>query len=111
MSKTVGTMVMRFADADVLPYDFNDFADTIHKYSDDLKAMVKTKQEEARDRNQALDDGMFNATSDPRRPTVAPAKEEVPPFRISPQFTTPRLPPAAELDVHLQPSNDPRSAN
>ena len=33
LSQTVGTMVLRFADADVLPYDFTDFADTIHKYS------------------------------------------------------------------------------
>ncbi len=80
LSQTVGTMVLRFADADVLPYDFSDFADTVRKYSDELKALLKTRQDETRDRNQALDDGAFNATSDPRRPTVAPAKEDVPPF-------------------------------
>ena len=80
LSQTVGTMVMRFADADVLPYDFTDFADTIHKYSDELKTLLKNRQDEARDRNQALDEGMYNATSDPRRPTVAPPREEVPPF-------------------------------
>jgi len=80
LSQTVGTMVMRFADADVLPYDFSDFADTIHRYSDEIKTLLKTRQDETRDRNQALDDGAYNATSDPRHPTVAPAKEEVPPF-------------------------------
>jgi N-acetylated-alpha-linked acidic dipeptidase len=80
LSQTIGTMVLRFADADVLPYDFSDFADTIHRYSDDLKTLLKTKQDETRDRNQALDDGAFTAISDPRRPTVPPAKEEVPPF-------------------------------
>src|SRR5258708_10858569 len=42
--------------------------------------MVKTKKEEAADRNQAMDDGMLPPTSAPRRPPVAPAKEEVPPF-------------------------------
>ena len=31
-------------------------------------------------RNQDIDDGMYSAASDPRRPTVAPPKEEVPPF-------------------------------
>ena len=80
LAQTVGTMVLRFADADVLPYDFTDFADTIHKYSDELKTMLKNRQDEIRDRNQALDDGAYNAASDPRRPIVAPPREEVPPF-------------------------------
>jgi len=38
LAQTVGTMVLRFADADLLPYEFGDFADTIHKYNDELKA-------------------------------------------------------------------------
>jgi N-acetylated-alpha-linked acidic dipeptidase len=80
LSQTVGTMVMRFADADVLPYDFSDFADTIHHYTDELKKLLKDRQEEVRNRNQDLDNGVYAAISDPRRPTVAPKKEEVPPF-------------------------------
>jgi N-acetylated-alpha-linked acidic dipeptidase len=80
LSQTVGTMVLRFADADVLPYDFSDFADTIHRYSDELKTLLKNKQEQVHDRNQDIDDGVYSAVSDPRRPTVAPPKEEVPPF-------------------------------
>jgi N-acetylated-alpha-linked acidic dipeptidase len=80
LSQTVGTMVLRFANADVLPYDFSDFSDTIHKYSDELKTLLKNKQDEIRDRNQDIDSGVYSAVSDPRRPTVAPPKEEVPPF-------------------------------
>jgi N-acetylated-alpha-linked acidic dipeptidase len=80
LAQTVGSMVMRFADADVLPYDFSDFADTMHKYSDELKKLLKERQDEARDRNQNLADGVYAAASDPRRPTVAPPKEEQPPF-------------------------------
>ena len=80
LAQTVGTMVMRFADAGVMPYDFTDFADTIHKYSDDLKTLLKTKQEEAHDRDQNLQDGVYGLVSDPRRPTVAPSKEPLPPF-------------------------------
>src|SRR5207248_3239780 len=37
LAQTVGTMVLRLADAEVLPYDFAGFADTIHKYADELK--------------------------------------------------------------------------
>jgi N-acetylated-alpha-linked acidic dipeptidase len=80
LAQTVGAMVMRFADADVLPYDFTDFADTIHRYSDDLKTLLKNRQEEVRERNQNLEEGVYALVSDPRRPTVAPPKEEAPPF-------------------------------
>lgn len=80
LAQTIGTMVLRFADADVLPYDFTDFADTIHKYNDDLKTLLKNRQDEIRERNQNLEDGVFSAASDPRRPLLPPAKDEIPPF-------------------------------
>ncbi|HEY2663304.1 MAG TPA: transferrin receptor-like dimerization domain-containing protein, partial [Candidatus Binataceae bacterium] len=79
LSQTIGTAVMRFADAEVLPYDFVDFADTIQKYTKDLQKLLSDKQEEIRERNQELDEGVFKATLDPRHPTVAPPREEVPP--------------------------------
>ncbi len=79
LSQTIGTSVMRLADAEVLPYDFVDFADTVQKYTKDLEKLLTDKQDEIRERNQELDEGVFKATFDPRRPTVAPPKEDVPP--------------------------------
>jgi N-acetylated-alpha-linked acidic dipeptidase len=79
LSQTVGTSVMRLADAEVLPFDFVDFADTIQKYTKDLEKLLADKQEEITERNQELEEGVFKATLDPRRPTIAPVKEEVPP--------------------------------
>ena len=79
LSQTVGTAVMRLADAEVLPFDFVDFADTVQKYTRDLQKVLKDKQDEIRERNQELDEGVFKATFDPRKPTVAPPREEVPP--------------------------------
>ena len=79
LSQTIGTSVMRLSDAEVLPYDFVDFADTVQKYTKDLEKLLADKQEEIRERNQELDEGVFKATFDPRRPTVAPSREEVPP--------------------------------
>jgi N-acetylated-alpha-linked acidic dipeptidase len=79
LSQTVGTSVMRLADAEVLPFDFVNFADTIQKYTSDLQKLLKDKQEEARERDQELDEGMFKATFDPRKPTIAPPREEAPP--------------------------------
>jgi N-acetylated-alpha-linked acidic dipeptidase len=80
LAQTAGTMVLRLAGADVLPYDFSDFADTLRHYTDELKTLLKTNQEEAGDRNQNLEEGVFDAVSDPRNPTIAPPREEVPPF-------------------------------
>ena len=79
LSQTVGTAVMRLADAEVLPFDFVDFADTVQKYTRDLQKLLKDKQDEIRERNQELDEGVFKATFDPRKPTVAPPREEMPP--------------------------------
>ncbi|HEY2234578.1 MAG TPA: transferrin receptor-like dimerization domain-containing protein, partial [Candidatus Angelobacter sp.] len=44
------------------------------------KKLLKDKQEQVHDRNQDIDAGVYSAVSDPRRPTIAPPKEEVPPF-------------------------------
>jgi len=79
LAQTVGTSVMRLADAEVLPFDFVNFADTVEMYRKNLEKLLADKQEEIRERNQELDEGLFKATFDPRRPTVAPVREEVPP--------------------------------
>jgi N-acetylated-alpha-linked acidic dipeptidase len=79
LAQTVGISVMRLADAEVLPFDFVNFADTVETYTKNLQKLLADKQEEIRERNQELDEGMFKATFDPRRPTVAPVREEVPP--------------------------------
>ena len=79
MAQTVGTSVMRLADAEILPFDFVDFADTVEMYKKELQKMVSGKQEEIRETNQELEEGVFKAKFDPRRPTVAPVKEEIPP--------------------------------
>jgi len=70
---------MRLADAEVLPFDFVNLADTVGMYTKNLEKLLADKQEEIRERNQELDEGLFKATFDPRRPTVAPLREEVPP--------------------------------
>jgi N-acetylated-alpha-linked acidic dipeptidase len=56
-----------------------DFADTVGMYTKNLQKLLTDKQEEIRERNLELDEGVFKATFDPRHPTVAPAREEVPP--------------------------------
>ena len=79
LSQTIGTAVIRLADADVLPFDFSDQADTIKKYIKDLQKLLKDKQDEIGEQNKELEEGVFQAMNDPRRPTVEPKIEAVPP--------------------------------
>ena len=79
LAQTLGTAVLRLAGAEVLPFDFVDFADTVQKYTKDLEKLLADKQQEIRERNQELDEGVFKATLDPRHLTVAPPREDVPP--------------------------------
>jgi N-acetylated-alpha-linked acidic dipeptidase len=79
LAQTAGTAVMRLADAELLPYDFTDFADTIRKYTDDLKKALKKKQEEVGERNKEIEEGVFSATADPKKTSVPPPAEPVPP--------------------------------
>ena len=80
LAQTVGTTVMRMASAEVLPYEFGDLADTIHKYNTELQKLLKDKQDKIKEQNQELEEGAYKAADDPRKPTVAPKHKEVPPY-------------------------------
>ena len=80
LAQTVGTAVLRFADAELLPYDFTALADALHQYTDQLKKLLHDKQEEIRERNREIEEGVFTATSDPKEKTVLPVTEDVPPY-------------------------------
>ncbi|HXY25020.1 MAG TPA: transferrin receptor-like dimerization domain-containing protein [Candidatus Acidoferrum sp.] len=79
LAQAGGTAVMRLADADLLPFDFGDFADTVQRYLKELKALAQKSQDEIRERNREIEEGVFKATNDPRRPLVPPSVEAVPP--------------------------------
>ena len=80
LSQTIGTAVMRLADADILPFDFTDLSDTLKKYVGELQALLKDKQQEAREHNREIEEGVFTATADPKNAVTQPKPEEVPPY-------------------------------
>src|SRR6204780_1232762 len=75
LSKTVGTAVMRLADGGLLPYQFSDFAETVHGYLDDLEKLLAKERDEIRERNKEIDEGLFTATADPDKTSVPPKRE------------------------------------
>jgi len=79
LAETGGTAMMRLADADLLPFEFGDFADTVETYLKELKSLAQKTQDEIRERNREIDEGVFKATNDPKRPLEPPSVEVVPP--------------------------------
>ena len=80
LAQTAGTSVMRLAGAELLPLDFDNFTDTIRRYIDEVQKLARDKRDQIVERNRQIDEGVFAAVNDPRRPRSAPAKETTPPF-------------------------------
>jgi N-acetylated-alpha-linked acidic dipeptidase len=80
MAQTDGTLVLRIAQADLLPYDFAALADTLHVYTGEVKTLLEARRTEAAERKAALESNAYALTSDPRRPLLAPQPLETPPF-------------------------------
>lgn len=79
LAEVAGTVVMRLADAELLPFGFSNLAETVQRYVGELAALLKERQDEVRERNRQIAEGVFTAVRDRKRPTAVPAVEEVPP--------------------------------
>jgi N-acetylated-alpha-linked acidic dipeptidase len=80
LAQTAGTMVMRFADAEVLPFSFAEQLTAITKYADEVEKLALTIRTGVEEKNTLIKEGAFAATLDPRRPRPAPSVEQVPPY-------------------------------
>jgi len=79
LCQTGGTAMMRMADADLLPFQFADFADDVKMYVREVEKFAGQQRDEIQERNQKISEGLYEATSDPRETWVVPKKEELPP--------------------------------
>ncbi len=80
LAQTVGTAVIRLGDAELLPYSFTNFSETVRKYLDELQKLAKSKQDDIRERNKEIEEGVFAATADPKEKSVPPPMEDLPPY-------------------------------
>ncbi len=80
LAQTAGTMMMRMADADVIPFQFGDLADTIRTYATSVKKLTDTMRAEIKERNTEIADGVYKALEDPKKTQVPPAVEALPPY-------------------------------
>ncbi|HUB78955.1 MAG TPA: M28 family metallopeptidase [Bryobacteraceae bacterium] len=80
LAQTAGTAVMRLADSELLPYDFDNFTETIKRYIDDVQKLAKDQRDKIVETNKRIDEGMYAAIMDPRVPMNPPPKQTVPPY-------------------------------
>ena len=72
LSKTVGRLVLRIADADTPPVRFGDLATTVRGYLTEVKALVDSRRKQDEKRSALLSGDAFKLASDPRAPVTAP---------------------------------------
>ena len=71
-------------------YEFTGLADTVQTYVRELQTLLKQRQDDTRERNRQITDGVFAAVNDPQRPRPIPVVEPVPPALNSPRSRMPR---------------------
>lgn len=85
LAKVCGHATLRLSNADVLPFEFTNFADTVGVYVREITTLADTMREETRMMNQMISSGMIVAVQDPTEKFVAPkAKESVPFLNFAP---------------------------
>jgi N-acetylated-alpha-linked acidic dipeptidase len=85
LSQTTGTALLRLASADLLPFEFGGLSDTVARYVKEVQDLAKEKRDATDERNRQIEEGLFEATFDPKEPSVAPKPEPpVPYFDFSP---------------------------
>ena len=75
LSKTVGRVVLRIADADTPPLRFGDLAATVHIYLGEVKALIDSRRKQDEKRAGLLSGNAFALASDPKAPVAAPVAE------------------------------------
>ncbi|HSP13672.1 MAG TPA: transferrin receptor-like dimerization domain-containing protein [Thermoanaerobaculia bacterium] len=79
-AKTNGRLMLRLANADVLPFEFATLANTLSRYVDELTKLAETTRRDVDERNRMLRDKTFEIAADPTRPYVAPKSEPPAPY-------------------------------
>jgi N-acetylated-alpha-linked acidic dipeptidase len=78
-AQTAGHVMLRMADAQVLPLQFAGFASTVGDYTEQLHKLVDEKRRHATELATLLDQNAFGLATDPTRPVLAPARESAVP--------------------------------
>jgi N-acetylated-alpha-linked acidic dipeptidase len=80
LARTIGRIVLRVADAEVLPFRFRPFARAVEQYSNEVHKLAEDMREQTERQHQLLDQHAFELAADPTEPHAPPAREASVPF-------------------------------
>jgi N-acetylated-alpha-linked acidic dipeptidase len=84
LSKTAGRVMLRIANADVLPFDFTPFYKTVNDYVTEVKTLLDNERTETSVTNKMIKEKLFDYAKDPTKTLYPPKmKEEVPYLNFS----------------------------
>lgn len=72
LAQTAGRVVLRAANADVLPWQFTSLAVTVEKYGKEIMKLSDDMREETQEKNRAIAERLYDATFDPTETHIAP---------------------------------------
>jgi len=79
-AKVCGHAVLRLANADALPFEFSDFADTVKMYTDEVIKLTDNMRDDTRSMNDIIANGSLVAVQDPTQTFVVPKPKDPVPF-------------------------------
>jgi N-acetylated-alpha-linked acidic dipeptidase len=80
LAKVCGHATLRLANADTVPFEFSNFAETVNQYAGEVTRLAETLRDDTRTLNQAISSGMLKAVQDPTETFVVPSPREPVPF-------------------------------
>jgi N-acetylated-alpha-linked acidic dipeptidase len=80
LSKTAGRAMLRLANADVMPIDFNSFYKTVNDYVGELKTLLDNTRAETEQENKMIADKLFDLAKDPKKGFQSPKPKGVVPY-------------------------------
>ena len=72
LAQTAGRVMLRCAEADVLPFELSHLSETVSRYATEVEKLADTMRTETTERNQLIRDGILAAAADPKQPFVQP---------------------------------------
>ena len=85
MAEVAGRLMLRAADAEVLPFEFGEFADTVARYRDEVHKLAAERRAHSEQLAMLLGRKAFTLSSDPQHPLLPPPSEPpVPYFEFAP---------------------------
>lgn len=80
LANTAGRITLRLANADVLPFEFNQWHKTVSGYLDEIMKSTEDMRAAVEKHNNMVDKNVFELAADPKKPFVKPEKKDPVPY-------------------------------